>query len=160
MEKTIKNQILFGEIKFNIDYCFKSNSGIYVIRNKIDDRIYIGSTINFYKRYKDHVRKLQYGIHANSHLQNFSIKYGLSNLSFNMLYLCRGLCLKSVEQIYISKFNCCDNSYGFNIKPLAERRMINTYSEQEWFYIIKSIPKLIENLDIKATPNEIKTLPF
>ena len=46
-------------------------SGIYCIINTIDDRIYIGSTKCFYKRFYEHNRDFCKNNHGNQHFQNF-----------------------------------------------------------------------------------------
>ena len=58
---------------------------IYKISNNVDDRIYIGSTINLNKRWNEHKRKLLNHKHHNIHLQRFVDKYGLDSLNFNVL---------------------------------------------------------------------------
>lgn len=43
--------------------------GVYIIRNKINGKVYVGSTINKIKRrWQDHLKRLKRGTHANTHL--------------------------------------------------------------------------------------------
>ena len=58
------------------------SSGIYIIRNKTNGNIYIGSTSNFSKRKNRHFRYLQKNIHENRHLQNAFNKYGEDAFEF------------------------------------------------------------------------------
>lgn len=60
-------------------------SGVYIICNNIDNRVYIGSTCSFRKRIKEHKSKLRLDKHENIHLQRFYNKYGLNNISFSIL---------------------------------------------------------------------------
>lgn len=49
---------------------YKDQSGIYQIRNLINDKIYIGqTTMRFVKRYWHHQWKLTENTHDNKHLQ-------------------------------------------------------------------------------------------
>lgn len=55
-------------------------SGVYLIENKINQKIYIGSTINFKERWYKH----QNG-KGNKHLYNSIMKYGIENFEFKIL---------------------------------------------------------------------------
>ena len=61
-------------MKFLIKEKDKYKSGVYVITNDIDSRIYVGSTANLYPRYKGHLYSLATGKH-NIELNEFCIKY-------------------------------------------------------------------------------------
>ena len=50
-------------------------SGIYQIYNPINNKRYIGSSINIQRRLKEHKRNLRGGYHHNQHLQNAWNKY-------------------------------------------------------------------------------------
>lgn len=91
------------------------NSGVYGIFSKIDDRVYIGSTINFNRREVDHFNKLKLNIHVNKPLQNFVNKYGIENVEFKVLSKCPSeYCIK-LEQFFLDSF---ENK--FNIRLVAE----------------------------------------
>jgi group I intron endonuclease len=91
------------------------NSGVYGIFSKIDDRVYIGSTINFNRREVDHFNKLKSNVHVNKPLQNFVNKYGIENVEFVILAKCPSeYCIK-LEQFFLDNF---DNK--FNIRLIAE----------------------------------------
>ena len=49
--------------------------GIYLIKNNISKKEYIGQSINIEKRWKDHKKDLRNNIHKNQHLQNAYNKY-------------------------------------------------------------------------------------
>jgi len=63
------------------------NSGIYSISAPSGNQ-YIGSAVNFIKRWSRHRRDLQKGIHCNPGLQNAYNKYGLDALEFRKLLIC------------------------------------------------------------------------
>lgn len=58
--------------------------GIYRIRNKINDKRYIGSTNDFEKGWKSRHRVLRRGIYHNIHLQRAWNKYGEENFVFEI----------------------------------------------------------------------------
>lgn len=72
-------------MKFIPEYKKRSLDGIYIIKNSIDNRVYIGECSNFYKRYGRHKSSLLRGTHCNIKLQNFVHKYGIDKLSFDIL---------------------------------------------------------------------------
>jgi group I intron endonuclease len=117
---------------FNINNQFQHDSGIYSIKNRIDDRFYIGSTINFWKRYKDHFGKLTIGNHANRYLQAFAKKYGIDTLIFEMVLLCKATCLKCNEKLCIEQLKP-----QFNIKAIIER----PYFEDERIFNLENLMK-------------------
>ncbi|MBF1054549.1 MAG: GIY-YIG nuclease family protein, partial [Parvimonas sp.] len=91
-------------------------SCIYEIRNKINNKVYIGSTIDFKQRKATHLKELRRGKHANSHLQNAWNKYGEDNFIFKIIERCSIENLLIREQYYINLFygeNC------YNIQKIA-----------------------------------------
>ena len=68
------------EIKGKYNY-----SGIYCLKNTIDDKCYVGSAQKLNYRLWNHKHKLVKGNHANNILQNFVNKYGIDKLYFEIL---------------------------------------------------------------------------
>lgn len=66
----------------------EKSCGVYIISNKIDSRIYIGSATKFRRRFLDHQEMLRKGKHHSKHLQAFVNKYGIDKLEFNIVYQC------------------------------------------------------------------------
>ena len=64
------------------------DSGIYLIKNILDDKVYIGSSINLKDRRYKHFWMLERGIHDNQHLQNSYNKFGEENFKFEILENC------------------------------------------------------------------------
>lgn len=141
-------------MNFNIDLRLKDESGVYIIKNSIDDRKYIGSTNNFYNRYKDHKGELIRKTHVNKFLQNFVDKYGIDVLSFNLLCICKIEHLRYNEKILIDQINP-----EFNLKILVvpdlilydiEKQRINANNLiDEILTIDNEIPKLEYIIPIK-----------
>lgn len=70
------------------DNTLKNKSGVYFITNSVNDKVYVGSTYNFYKRWKRHVYELKNKTHANLKLQNNYSKYSDSVMAFQILEIC------------------------------------------------------------------------
>lgn len=71
--------------------------GIYSITNKISDRIYIGSSIDIDRRWKEHVNNLNKDKHINHDLQDDWNLYGQDNFEFTVIRQCEESELKFVE---------------------------------------------------------------
>lgn len=92
--------------------------GIYIIKNKINSRLYIGSTSDsFRKRWNLHKHHLENDKHRNSHLQYSWNKYGSDNFEFTIIEKCLNkLKVLEREQYYIDSYDFEDL---YNINPLA-----------------------------------------
>lgn len=94
-------------------------SGIYIITNLINNKVYIGYTTCFFDRFRTHIKQLIHKKHINSHLQNAFNKYGIENFSFEILeeYPNEGFILPSMEHYWCNLFSSHNDEYGYNIKP-------------------------------------------
>lgn len=104
--------------KFYTDEELKNKSGIYQIRNLINDKIYIGSSNDLPKRKREHFRVLFKNIHYNNKLQNSYNKHGKENFIFEVIEFVEDTDkLLKHEQYWIDKFNVVKN--GYNKNPIA-----------------------------------------
>lgn len=87
------------------------NCGIYQIRNIINNKIYIGQSIDLKLRKKMHFSNLRNNSHGNKHLQNSWNKYGSENFIFEILLYCENFELTYYEQEYVNRklniYNIC-----------------------------------------------------
>lgn len=61
-------------------------SGIYTITNRVTGKLYIGESLDIYRRWHDeHIPQLRKNCHYNKELQNDFNKYGKENFSFEIL---------------------------------------------------------------------------
>jgi len=60
-------------------------AGIYKVVNLLNNKIYVGSSINLKSRKYNHFNQLQRNIHKNTHLQNSYNKYGEANFIFEII---------------------------------------------------------------------------
>lgn len=91
----------------------KLKSGIYSIKNSIDNKEYIGLSINLKKRKSIHFSRLRKNIHPNKHLQFAWNKYGEINFTFIVIEYVPIEELESKEIFWIR--TKMSNIHGYNI---------------------------------------------
>jgi len=102
------------------------DSGIYYIENKLNGKVYIGSAVNLYNRFKKHRSLLNRNMHANQYLQNSWNKNGEINFTFSIIeYVDKHNLLKR-EQYHIDNFN----GTLFNIRIDASSNIGLSYSNE------------------------------
>ncbi len=89
--------------------------GIYKITNQIDNKCYIGQSVNVSQRWKDHA-KCGLGIDTpvGNKLYKAMIEEGIWNFSWELLEECSREQLDSKEKYYIDLYNACDFGYNSN----------------------------------------------
>ena len=90
-------------------------SCIYIIKNNITDKVYIGKTTCFITRQKEHLRKLKAGKHVNKHLQFSYSKYGKDTFIFDILEECDDTILDNREKYWITFYDSTKDSKGYNL---------------------------------------------
>ena len=90
-------------------------SGVYCIKNLVNEKIYIGSSVNMLRRKKKHFAELRKRIHCNGYLQSSFDKYGESNFVFYILRECPKDELLDVEQLYMDKYQSYNEENGYNL---------------------------------------------
>jgi len=103
--------------------------GIYLIENKVNNKKYVGSSIDIPVRIMKHKYSLRKNYHPNDYLQNSYNKYGEDNFVFTVLILCDEVELVDNENFYITKFNSNDLTVGYNLATVNEFRR-NNYNEE------------------------------
>ena len=80
------------------------NNVIYRIRNVVNNKFYVGSTINTAGRFKAHRRRLRAGNHQSPHMQAAWNKYGEDCFKFEVLMHIEDVNeLLSVEQVWLDE---------------------------------------------------------
>ena len=92
------------------------DSGIYMIRCKIDNKVYIGQSIYLKRRMRDHQRKLETGTHPNTYLQHAVDKYGISNFDFRIVERCNYSDIDNKERYWIHYFRSSERDFGYNME--------------------------------------------
>lgn len=97
--------------------------GIYSIKNTFNNNIYIGQSINIYKRWQEHKRQLLKNEHKNKILQKDYDNFGLDYFEFNIVEITEKCNLNDREVHWINKFNSFKNGYnmteGGDINPMT-----------------------------------------
>lgn len=86
--------------------------GIYMIRNTINGKLYIGKSVNIKKRFNEHKHELRLGSHHNDYLQKAWNKYGEDAFEFIVLEECDRENLNSLEIATIAKFASSNELYN------------------------------------------------
>jgi group I intron endonuclease len=125
----------------------KKQSGIYQIRNLINNKVYIGKSVNINNRKTQHFSSLRNNKHKNFKLQGSVNKHGIDNFVFEILELCEEIDIKEIE--YINKYNSCKNGYNISSEK--------SHMSKKWIsklkYLRKNDNKYIEqfnNFRLKA----------
>lgn len=103
--------------------------GIYQIKNKLNNKVYIGSSTNVKNRLYKHLWLLKKNKHDNTHLQNSFNEYGEDYFDFSLVEYCDYNDLVIRENYYINFFSSCNGMYGYNLALVNEFRR-NTYNDE------------------------------
>lgn len=113
--KTLKTYPIFnlqGKTEKEIYYL----SGIYYIRNCLNNKIYIGQSIHIGKRFEQHLYNLT-NQKETKHLQNSWNKYGAHNFEFGIICEANIDMLSNLEEYYITYvYQSFKRENGYNIK--------------------------------------------
>ncbi len=103
-------------------------SGIYIIRNKINNKCYVGSSVNIRSRLNAHYNSLLQKKHPNKHLQSAFNLFGNENFEFIPLLNCLSNYNTKLEQWVKDRSNFkCD----YNIAINCEAPMLNVKMSDE-----------------------------
>lgn len=105
--------------------------GIYQIRNKVNNKIYIGSSVDILRRWKEHKRRLRGDYHSNLHFQRSWNKHGENNFKFEILMLSDELLLKSCEQYFLDNL---EPEYNISTKASGGDYWSGKSKEDQPFY--------------------------
>lgn len=103
-------------------------SGIYAIKNRINNKMYVGKSVNIKKRKSYHFWLLRTNNHFNPKLQSAFNKYGEENFEFVILEKCNKDELDDKEIKYINRYNTIND--GYNICEGGEGSLGRTLSEE------------------------------
>jgi len=86
-----------------------------MIKNKLNDKIYIGSSIDIKNRICRHKSMLRGGYHDNTFLQNSFNLYKEENFTFEQVELCKKNELVYKENYFINLYNSNNMDSGYNL---------------------------------------------
>jgi len=92
--------------------------GVYLIKNLITNKVYVGSSVNIFRRWKTHQRELIQGKHHSLKLQRSFDKHGVDSFKYLLAEsaISQEMATKC-EQKWIIKFDSV--LHGYNINPFA-----------------------------------------
>lgn len=103
---------------------YEKSSVIYKITNLINNKIYVGSAVNFRYRVKNHLHMLRNNKHHSIKLQNSWNKHGEINFIFDIIEICEKNNLISREQHYLDLltpfYNICKTAYSSIGREVSE----------------------------------------
>ena len=89
--------------------------GIYMIKNMVNSKIYIGQAVDIERRWVEHKRGLRGNKNKpNEHLQRAWNKYKEDNFEFTVICECDENQLNTKEIDYIAKLKTYDPDFGYN----------------------------------------------
>lgn len=103
-------------------------SGIYWIRNLVNNKLYIGSAVNFNDRKSLHIKMLTQNHHHSIKLQRAWNKYGSVAFEFKLIEETEKTQLREREQYWIDKYDSFNN--GYNCTPSAHNMTGFKHSEK------------------------------
>lgn len=106
-------------------------SGIYVIINLVNNKFYVGSSVDLWKRALKHFSNLRKGKHDNQHLQNSYNKYGKKYfIAVEIEKVDNKDNLTKREQYWMDELDVCNKEIGYNILPKANSTLGHKHSEE------------------------------
>lgn len=124
-------------------------TGIYRIRNIINNKCYYGSAKNINRRWTRHKSQLKYNRHENIILQRAWNKYGNKNFLLEIVELCNEKDLLITEQKYLNY----NPEYNIGKQASGGDNMSNNPNKDEY---INKIKKTINNNISSLTKEELK----
>lgn len=117
---------------------YLNSCGVYSITNIINNKIYVGSSINIGSRFERHRNDLIKNKHGNQRLQRAWNKYGKDNFKFNILELVAKEdeveilrdSLLNREQFWIDFHKCYNPQFGYNLNPKADSSIGRVFTEE------------------------------
>lgn len=108
------------------------NNGVYIIKNKVSGKVYVGSAVNIERRWRDHKYLLRKSKHHSPHLQSSWDKHGEENFEFIVIEPVKNsLHLVAVEQTFLDYYKSYDPEKGYNVCRTAGSPMLGkTHSEE------------------------------
>lgn len=106
------------------------SGGVYILKNIINNKVYVGSTKNFYSRFSQHKNEVLNGNHQSKSLQKDANIYGIEKFLFQVIE--ETVDRISREQFYFDYFKSCNPEYGYNSGKSAKIWNIGyKYSKKE-----------------------------
>ena len=104
--------------------------GIYCIENILNNKKYIGQSIDIYSRWYQHKSELNRNSHCNDKFQKAWNKYGEDNFNFYIIEECCTDELDDIEQYYIHLYDSYYNGYNLDFGGTNKVRWTNEMKQK------------------------------
>lgn len=100
----------------------ENNCGIYQIKNKVNGKIYVGSSKTLDRRKTQHFSDLKNQKHSNKYLQCSYNKYGKGNFIFEVIEFCPEDKRIELEQYWVNTLDAfAKGNKGYNISDIVDQ---------------------------------------
>jgi group I intron endonuclease len=103
---------LENNMSYNIDMI--REGWIYEIRCIINNRVYIGSSLDYKNRISNHINKLNKGNHRNEHLNRAWKKYGQNNFRFSVIEYFPKITHEKLREIEQTWLDCITDKFNIS----------------------------------------------
>lgn len=102
--------------------------GIYIIKNNINKKVYVGKSLDIEKRWQGHryslTTKTPNKKTVNRHLYHAVQKYGIDNFSFHIIEELIDIeDINERELLWMDTFDSCNREYGYNLRRDSSTKM-------------------------------------
>lgn len=116
--------------------------GVYKITNTINNKVYIGQSVNIYKRWNCHkaygTNRWQDSPERDYPLYRAMRKYGVENFTFEIISSCSVEELNDMEEHYIRKYNSDSAEHGYNCRKQYYTRKLSPFETQKIMFLLHS----------------------
>lgn len=106
-------------------------SGIYIIKNMVNGKVYIGQSVDIQKRFLEHKWELKNNKHRNSYMQRSWEKYGEDNFLFEIIERYPSHLLNEKETYWIKNYKSNNSVYGYNCNDGGDSRIPNEITREK-----------------------------
>ena len=92
--------------------------GIYMLRNTVNGRVYVGQSVDVYARWKEHCKAARRG--HKSYLYDSMRKHGVVAFELVVLEQCVATALDAREAYWMDHYQCHDETKGYNYRPAGQ----------------------------------------
>ena len=152
--KSVYQHLIFYPLDYNFIKNVENTPGVYMIKNILNGKTYIGSSFCLRRRLLAHLSKLKKGSHRNKHLLSAFNKYGQKSFVYCILEKCEPIkdTVLFLEQKYLDlkpEYNVAQfstSNKGFHhsdeVREKIRNANIGRCRPRKNGYIYKSAPKL------------------